>query len=71
MPENFPILEFSVEMEAAALFAVAEFRGVELAQVLYAGDSLDAEKWEARNWNKNNSLREKLIWLSAEACLLL
>ena len=70
MPENFPIQEFSVEMEAAAFFAVAEFRGIELTQVLYSGDNLDAEKWEARNWNKNNSLREELIWLSAEACLL-
>lgn len=61
----------TVEMEAAALFAVAKFRGVELAQILYAGDNLDSDKWEPRGWNKNNLLREKLIWLSAEACLLL
>ncbi len=61
----------TVEMEAAVLFAVAKFRGVELAQILYAGDNLDSDKWEPRGWNKNNLIREKLIWLSAEACLLL
>lgn len=59
-----------VEMEAAALFAVAVFRGVELAQLLYGGDNLDGEKWEDRNWQKNWSIREKLIWLAAEAVIL-
>ncbi len=60
-----------VEMEAAALFAVAEFRGVELAQLLYGGDNLDGEKWEDRDWQKNRSIREKLIWLAAEAVILM
>lgn len=61
----------AVEMEAAALFAVAKFRKVKLGQILYGGDNLDADSWEERNWPRNKSIREKLIYLSAEACSLL
>ena len=61
----------AVEMEAAALFAVAKFRKVKIGQILYGGDNLDADKWEERGWPKNRSVREKLIYLSAEACALL
>ncbi len=60
-----------VEMETAALFSVAKFRGVEIAQILYGGDNLDSEKWQYRNWQNNWSVREKLIWLAAEAALLI
>lgn len=35
----------TVEMEAAAFFAVARFRGVSFGQILYAGDSLAGEAW--------------------------
>lgn len=59
----------AVEMEAAALFAVAQFRGVKIAQILYAGDDLSGEKWDNRNWNNLTELRQGLIWLAAEACL--
>jgi len=59
----------AVEMEAAALFAVAKFRNVELGQILYAGDDLSGAKWDSRQWNKHHSVREKLLWLAAEACL--
>jgi uridine phosphorylase len=61
----------TVEMEAAAFFAVAQFRGVTFAQILYGGDNLDSEKWDSRHWNNQTSVREKLFWLAAEACLLL
>ncbi len=61
----------TVEMEAAALFAVAQFRKVTLGQILYAGDDVGGEKWDSRMWTKNASVREKLIWLAAEACLRL
>lgn len=61
----------TVEMEAAAFFAVAQFRGVTFGQMLYGGDNLDSEKWDSRHWNKRTSLREKLFWLAAEACLRL
>jgi len=57
-----------VEMEAAALFAVACFRGVTLGQLLYAGDLVVPEGWDMRQWNQRRSERETLFWLSVEAC---
>jgi uridine phosphorylase len=60
-----------VEMEAAAFFAVAQFRGVTFAQLLYGGDDLSGSEWDSRHWDKHSSVREKLFWLAAEACLLL
>jgi uridine phosphorylase len=59
-----------VEMEAAALFAVARFRGVTLGQLLYSGDDLSGPEWDARGWTRHSS-RETLFWLAAEACLQL
>lgn len=61
----------TVEMEASAFFAVAQFRGVTFAQILYGGDDLSGDSWDHRNWLKRTSTREKLLWLSAEACLKL
>ena len=61
----------TVEMEAAALFAVARFRGVHFGQLLYAGDDVGGEAWDARQWDSDTSVREKLFWLAAEACLRL
>jgi uridine phosphorylase len=56
-----------VEMEAAAFFAVARFRRVEFAQILYGGDS---PQWDPRGWNRH-AMRERLFHLAAEACLRL
>ncbi|MBF6613446.1 MAG: nucleoside phosphorylase [Chloroflexi bacterium] len=61
----------AVEMEAAALFAVARFRGVELAQLLYGGDDVGSEEWDSRHWQTHTPVREKLFWLASEACLLI
>jgi uridine phosphorylase len=61
----------TVEMEAAAFFAVAQFRGVPFGQVLYGGDDLSSETWDSRHWNHHASAREKLFWIAAEACLSL
>ena len=60
----------AVEMEAAAFFAVAQFRGVQFGQLLYGGDDLSAEQWDSRGWTRH-SVRETLFWLAAEACLSL
>jgi uridine phosphorylase len=57
-----------VEMEAAALFAVARFRNVELAQLLYAGDDLSGDTWDSRNWDRKVKVRKKLLDLSINAC---
>lgn len=61
----------TVEMEAAEFFAVAQFRGVELGQILYGGDDVSGEVWDSREWHKDDSTREKLFWLAAEACAAL
>jgi uridine phosphorylase len=56
-----------VEMEAAALFAVAQFRGVRLGQVVYGGDLVIPEGWDFRDWNNRKSIRELLFDLSVAA----
>jgi uridine phosphorylase len=57
----------TVEMEAASLFAIAQFRGVTLGQLLYGGDDLTGDEWDDRNWDGLHSTREKLFWLALEA----
>lgn len=59
----------TVEMECATFFAVAQFRGVLFAQLLYGGDDLGSDKWDSRDWTKQASTREKLFWLAVESCL--
>jgi uridine phosphorylase len=44
-----------VEMEAAAFFAVARFRGVRFAQLLYSGDDLSSDTWDERAWTVSPS----------------
>lgn len=58
-----------VEMEAAALMAVAQHRGAVLGQVLYGGDDLSGGVWDSRGWQSRSDVRENLFWLAAEACL--
>ncbi|MBM3214981.1 purine-nucleoside phosphorylase [Candidatus Poribacteria bacterium] len=61
----------TVEMEAAAFFAVAQHRGVVLGQMLYGGDDVSGDLWDSREWNARATVREGLFWLAAEACLAL
>jgi uridine phosphorylase len=61
----------TVEMEAAAFFAVAQFRQVTLAQILYGGDDVSGTEWDDRRWQSRAEIREALFWLAAEACLLM
>lgn len=58
----------SVEMECAAFFAVAKFRKVQCAQILYGGDDLSGEKHDDRGWHEQETVREKVFWLAVEAC---
>jgi uridine phosphorylase len=60
-----------VEMEAAALFAVARFRGVTLGQIVYGGDDVSGEAHDHRGWVTLAEAREQLFWIAAEACLRL
>jgi uridine phosphorylase len=57
----------AVEMEAAAFFAVAKFRGVSFGQLLYGGDAVIAEGWDGRAWESRLDIRRNLFWLAAEA----
>jgi uridine phosphorylase len=59
----------TVEMEAAAFFAVARFRDVTFGQILYGGDDVSGETWDSRSWNERTTVREKLFWLAVEASL--
>jgi uridine phosphorylase len=59
----------TVEMEAAGLMAVAQFRGVVLGQVLYGGDDLSGAEWDNRSWQSRREIRRNLFWLAVEACL--
>jgi uridine phosphorylase len=61
----------AVDMEAAAFFAVARFRGVVFAQMLYGGDDVSSHEWDHRDWQRQTTVRERLFWLAAEACLSL
>ena len=61
----------TVEMEAAALAAVASFRGIPLAQILYGGDDLSGEAWDHRSWQTQAVVRDNLLDLAATAAVRL
>jgi uridine phosphorylase len=61
----------TVEMEAAALMAVAQFRNVAFGQLLYAGDDISGTDWDNRDWLNQHTTREKLFWLAVESVLAL
>ncbi|MBI5950706.1 MAG: nucleoside phosphorylase [Chloroflexi bacterium] len=58
----------SVEMEAAAFFAVAKFRNVKLGQILYGGDDLSAATWDKRKWHSRAEIRKNLVEISIRIC---
>ncbi len=60
-----------VEMEAAALMAVAQFRQVELGQIVYAGDLVIPDGWDERGWNYRSTDRTLLFEIAVEACIRL
>jgi uridine phosphorylase len=57
----------TVEMEASAFFAVAQFRGITFGQLLYGGDDVSSHDWDSRGWLDQRSTREKLLLLALEA----
>ena len=56
----------TVDMEAAAFFAVSQYYNLPLAQLLYAGDDVSGEKWDSRNWNTQESIRYNLLTTAIE-----
>lgn len=61
----------TVEMEASAFFAIAQFRKVIFGQILYAGDDVSGLEWDPREFFKRGPIREQVLWLAVEACLRL
>jgi 8-oxo-dGTP pyrophosphatase MutT (NUDIX family) len=59
----------TVEMEAAALFAVARFRGIPLGHILYGGDDVSGLTWDRREAFDRTAARGALVRLAAAACL--
>jgi uridine phosphorylase len=58
-----------VEMEAAAFFAVAQFREVTLGQVVYGGDLVIPEGWDGREWHKRDDDRRLMFEMAVKAVL--
>lgn len=56
----------TVEMEAAAFFAVSKYYDIPLVQLLYAGDDVSGSTWDSRNWNAQKSIRANLIQCAVE-----
>lgn len=54
----------TVEMEFTALCAVAKYRNVEFAEILYSGNDLSHEVWDGREWREQEMLRKDLIYLT-------
>ena len=60
-----------VDMESSAFIAVAKYRHVRFAQLLYAGDSLAGESWDHRHWDSAREVREQLFYAAARGALAL
>lgn len=58
----------TVEMEAAAMMAVAQFRGVRLGQILYCGDDLSGTDYDHRNFFDAKDTCRMITELSIQCC---
>ena len=58
-----------VEMEAAAFFAVAQFREIVFGQVVYGGDLVIPEGWDGREWHKRGDDRRLMFEMAVKAVL--
>ena len=61
----------TVEMESATYFAVSQYLGVSFGQILYAGDNLDGEAWDSREWHTRTDIRTRVLDLAIESVLRL
>jgi uridine phosphorylase len=58
-----------VDMEASALMAVAQYRGLRLAHLLYAGDMVAGDTWDGRGWDRAHDVRERFFRLAVRTAL--
>jgi uridine phosphorylase len=61
----------TVEMEAAALFAVARFRKVPIGMMFMTSDDLSGDEWDSSGFGAHLDTRELLLQMAAEAVLSL
>jgi len=61
----------TVEMEAAAFLAVATFRDVRFAQMLYGGDDVSGERWDPMRDKTDRCVRARLFDIAIDAALAL
>lgn len=59
----------TVEMETSAYIAAARYNGVKFGQILYAGDNLDGEIWDSRDFTNRTEIRELVLRIALDACL--
>lgn len=58
----------TVEMEAAAFFAVSRYHDIPLGQLLYAGDDVSGEAWDSRSWDSQKGVRANLMATAIRLC---
>lgn len=59
----------AVDMECAALAAVAKFYGVEFAEILYSGDVVEQEGGhDERSWPNDHDARDVVLAMASAAC---
>ncbi|MBN1123938.1 MAG: nucleoside phosphorylase [Sedimentisphaerales bacterium] len=61
----------TIEMEAAALFALAQFRCIAFGQILICGDDVSGNLWDARNTHPQANTSQAVFELAVEACIRL
>lgn len=59
----------TVDMEASAYMAVAQYNKVEFGQILYAGDNLVGAQWDRRDWDSQTAIRENVLRITLDACM--
>jgi uridine phosphorylase len=55
-----------VEMECASFFAVAKYRNVRFASLLYGGDDVSGSVWDGRGWHSRFDVRQGIMELALE-----
>ena len=54
------------EMEQAGCLAVAQFRDIKYGAIIYGGDDVSGNNWDARAWRDRKSIRYRMIELCRE-----
>lgn len=60
-----------VEMECASFLAVAQYKKIDLGQILYGGDDLSGAKWNSRKWKSQIEFRRYCLQLAIDLCCVL